>query len=80
MSNCIGMMEWYLSEMLCITDRGRPDEELCQAEELRSWIRQKWHEDSIDKRTMMKKRPRAPVRRHLVPQHSETGRAWLACA
>lgn len=57
MSNGIGMMEWYLSEMLRITDTGRPDEELCAAEELRSWICKKWHEDFIDKRTMMKNGP-----------------------
>jgi len=57
MSNGIGMMEWYLSEMLRITDTGRPNEELCTAEELRSWICEKWHEDFIDKRTMMKNGP-----------------------
>ncbi len=56
-SNGIGMMEWYLSETLRITDTGRPNEELCQAEELRSWICQKWHEEFIDKRTMMKNGP-----------------------
>ena len=43
--------------MLRITDTGRPDEELCAAEELRSWICDRWREDFIDKRTMMKKGP-----------------------
>jgi hypothetical protein len=57
MSNGIGMMEWYLSEMQRITDTGRPNQELCAAEELRSWICKKWHEDFIDKRTMMKNGP-----------------------
>jgi hypothetical protein len=57
MSNGIGMMKWYLSEMLRITDTGRPNEELCQAKELLSWICKKWHEDFIDKRTMMKNGP-----------------------
>ncbi|TMV07773.1 DUF3987 domain-containing protein [Ruegeria sediminis] len=57
MENGIGMMEWYLSEMLRITDTGRPDKELCAAEELRSWVCEKWHEDFIDKRTMMKYGP-----------------------
>jgi hypothetical protein len=57
MSNGIGMMEWYLSEMLRITDTGRPNDELCAAEELRSWICNRWQEDFIDKRTMMKNGP-----------------------
>lgn len=57
MSNGIGMMEWYLSEMLRITDTGRPNEDLCQAEEIRLWLCRKWGEDFIDKRTMMKNGP-----------------------
>ena len=57
MLNGIGMMEWYLSEMLRITDTGRPNEQLCQAEELRLWLVRKWGEDFIDKRTMMKNGP-----------------------
>lgn len=57
MSNGICMMEWYLSEMLRITDTGRPNEELCQAEELRLWLLRKWGENFIDKRTMMKNGP-----------------------
>lgn len=57
MSNGIGMMDWYLSEMLRITDTGRPNEELCQAKELLSWICKKWQEDFIDKRTLMKNGP-----------------------
>ena len=44
MSNGIGMMEWYLSEMLSITDMGRPNEELCEAEELRLWLCRNWGE------------------------------------
>lgn len=57
MANGIGMMEWYLSEMLRITDTGRPNEELCEAEELRLWLCRKWGEEFIDKRTMMKNGP-----------------------
>jgi hypothetical protein len=50
-------MEWYLSEMLRVTDTGRPNEELCAAEELRQWVVNRWGEDFIDKRTMMKNGP-----------------------
>jgi hypothetical protein len=57
MSDGIGMMEWYLSEMLRITDTGRPNEELRSAEELRVWIVKKWREDFIDKRTMTRNGP-----------------------
>jgi hypothetical protein len=38
MSNGIAMMDWYLSEMLRVTDTGRPNEELSAAEELRKWV------------------------------------------
>lgn len=57
MENGIGMMEWYLSEMLRITDSGRPNQELRAAEELRTWLCNKWLEEFIDKRTMMKNGP-----------------------
>jgi hypothetical protein len=55
--NGIAMMDWYLSEMLRVTDTGRPNEELCAAEELRQWVVNRWAEEFIDKRTMMKNGP-----------------------
>lgn len=57
MSNGIAMMEWYLSEMQRVTDTGRPNEELCAAEELRLWLLSKCKEGFIDKRTVMKRGP-----------------------
>jgi len=57
MSNGITMMDWYLSEMQRVTDTGRPNEELCAAEELRQWVVTRWSEEFIDKRTMMKNGP-----------------------
>jgi hypothetical protein len=57
MSNGIAMMEWYLAEMLRITDTGRPNEELRAAEELRQWLVNRWAEEFIDKRTIMKNGP-----------------------
>lgn len=57
MLNGISMMEWYLSEMLRVSDTGRPNEELCAAEELRQWVVDRWAEEFIDKRTMMKNGP-----------------------
>ncbi|AXI43164.1 YfjI family protein [Sulfitobacter sp. SK011] len=57
MSNGIIMMEWYLSEMQRVSDTGRPNEELCAAEALRQWVVNKWAEEFIDKRTMMKNGP-----------------------
>ncbi len=57
MANGIAMMEWYLAEMLRVTDTGRPSEELCAAEELRQWVVNRWGEEFIDKRTMMKNGP-----------------------
>ena len=56
-SNGISMMEWYLSEMQCVSDTGRPDEELCAAEDLRQWVVNRWEGEFIDKRTMMKNGP-----------------------
>ncbi|AXI45793.1 hypothetical protein C1J03_06960 [Sulfitobacter sp. SK012] len=56
-SNGIAMMEWYLSEMQRVSDTGRPDEELCTAEDLRQWVVKRWQGDFIDKRTMMKNGP-----------------------
>ncbi len=56
-SNGIAMMDWYLSEMLRVTDTGRPNEELCAVEELRQWVVNRWAEEFIDKRTMMKNGP-----------------------
>lgn len=57
MSNGIVMMKWYLSEMQRISDTGRPSEELCAADELRLWVVNRWAEEFIDKRTMMKNGP-----------------------
>ncbi len=57
MTNGVRMMEWYLLEMSRITDTGRPDEELCAANDLRLWLCRKWSEEYIDKRTMMKNGP-----------------------
>jgi Protein of unknown function (DUF3987) len=57
MKNGIRMMEWYLSEMHRISDTGRPSTDLCEAEDLRLWLVTKWHEEFIDKRTMMKNGP-----------------------
>jgi hypothetical protein len=57
MANGITMMEWYLSEMLRVSDSGRPNEELNAAEELRLWVVKKWTEEFINKRTMMKRGP-----------------------
>jgi hypothetical protein len=57
MANGIAMMDWYLSEMLRVTNTGRPSEDLCAAEELRLWLVDKWAEKFIDKRTMMKNGP-----------------------
>ena len=57
MSNGISMMEWYLSEMLRVTDTGRPNEELRAADELRQWLVKGWAEEFIDKRTMIKNGP-----------------------
>lgn len=57
MENGISLMEWYLSEMLRISDSGRPDQDLCQAEIIRLWLHNNWREDFIDKRTLMKKGP-----------------------
>jgi len=55
--NGIVMMEWYLSEMLRITDTGRPDQDLCDAETIRLWLQNNWSEEFVDKRTLMKKGP-----------------------
>jgi hypothetical protein len=57
MSNGIAMMDWYLSEMQRVADTGRPNEELCKAEELRQWLVNRWEDEFIDKRTMMKNGP-----------------------
>ncbi|AGI67520.1 hypothetical protein OAN307_c18670 [Octadecabacter antarcticus 307] len=57
MSNGIAMMDWYLSETRRISDTGRPNDELCAAEELRLWLVNRWTEEFIDKRTMMKNGP-----------------------
>jgi len=57
MGNGITIMEWYLSEMLRISDTGRPDQGLCDAEAIRLWLRDNWTEEFIDKRTLMKKGP-----------------------
>ncbi|MCK0142995.1 YfjI family protein [Aliiroseovarius sp. F20344] len=57
MENGIAIMEWYLSEMLRITDTGRPDQNLCDAETIRCWLEGNWAEEFIDKRTLMKKGP-----------------------
>lgn len=57
MSNGIAMMDWYLSEMQRVSDTGRPNEELCAAEELKQWLNNKWTGEFIDKRTMMKNGP-----------------------
>jgi hypothetical protein len=57
MSNGVAMMEWYLSEMLRVTDTGRPNQELCAAEELRLWLENKWPEEFIDKRNMTTRGP-----------------------
>jgi hypothetical protein len=57
MTNGIDMMEWYLAEMSRITDTGRPDQDLCEAEKLRLWLMNNWREEFIDKRTMMKMGP-----------------------
>ena len=56
-SNGIAMMDWYLSEMLRVTDTGRPNEELCAAEELRQWVVNRWAEEFIDRRSMMENGP-----------------------
>ncbi len=57
MSNGIVMMEWYLAEMHRVSDTGRPNEELCMAEELRLWLVNGWTEEFISKRTIMKNGP-----------------------
>lgn len=57
MSNGISMMEWYLTEMLRVSDTGRPNQELCASEDLRLWLVNRWAEEFIDKRTMMKNGP-----------------------
>lgn len=57
MENGIAVMEWYLSEMLRVTDTGRPDQALCDAEAIRVWLRDNWVEEHIDKRTLMKRGP-----------------------
>lgn len=57
MANGIAMMDWYLSEMLRVTNTGRPNEELCAAEELRLWLVDRWAGELINKRTMMKYGP-----------------------
>ena len=57
MSNGIVMMEWYLAEMHRVSDTGRPNEELCMAEELRLWLVNGWTEEFINKRTIMKNGP-----------------------
>jgi hypothetical protein len=51
------MMEWYLTEMLRVSDTGRPNQELCASEDLRLWLVNRWAEEFIDKRTMMKNGP-----------------------
>lgn len=61
MKNGISMMEWYLAEMLRITDSGRPDQELCDAEIIRRWLEDSWDEEFIDKRTLIKRGP-GPLR------------------
>ena len=57
MSNGIVMMEWYLAEMHRVSDTGRPNEELCMAEELRLWLVNGWTGEFINKRTIMKNGP-----------------------
>ncbi|AGI67445.1 hypothetical protein OAN307_c17820 [Octadecabacter antarcticus 307] len=57
MSNGIALMDWYLSEMIRIMDTGRPNEELCAAEELRLWLVNRWTGEFINKRTMMTRGP-----------------------
>jgi hypothetical protein len=44
-------------EMQRVADTGRPNEELCKAEELRQWLVNRWEDEFIDKRTMMKNGP-----------------------
>lgn len=77
--NGISMMDWYLSEMVRITDTGRPDQDLCDAETVRRWLQANWPEEFIDKRTLMKKGPG-----HLRDGHTLTsciqrleGHGWL---
>lgn len=53
MSNGIDLMDWYLSEMQRIMNTGRPDEDLCAADELRLWLLGHYGNECIDKRTMM---------------------------
>ncbi|WP_109464854.1 YfjI family protein [Albibacillus kandeliae] len=57
MANGIAIMEWYLREMVRISETGRPDQSLCDAEAIRIWLRDTWAEDHIDKRAMMRKGP-----------------------
>jgi len=61
MNNGIRLLEWYLSEMLRITDTGRPDQDLSEAETVRLWLQRSWGEEFIDKRTLMKRGP-GPLR------------------
>ncbi|RBW57443.1 YfjI family protein [Ruegeria sp. A3M17] len=57
MVNGVAMMEWYLSEMQRITDTGRPEQDLCDAETIRRWLHNNWGGEFVDKRTLMKKGP-----------------------
>lgn len=57
MRDGVALIEWYLGEMLRISDTGCPDQELQEAEQLRQWLLSSWEEDCIDKRNIMKRGP-----------------------
>ena len=56
-SRGISLMNWYLAEMSRILDTGCPNVDLRAAEELRCWIEDRWEDEFINKRAMLKSGP-----------------------
>ncbi len=57
MRNAIGLVDWYLLEMLRITKTHVASEGIQKAEKLRIWLNENWSEDKISVRVVTQRGP-----------------------